>query len=152
MTVTATAPRRVRPQAGLATRATWLAWGRTRAQEARRLGVCPSDLEKALTRHARKTRKLDAARTARRAAAGGCFTAAPVTRAGCGTYLALLLHRALGEGPCDDCVQNAAWRGLVAARQPDAWYSPVTPAEARRNRDILERELKASAARKQGGA
>ena len=70
-----------------------------------------------------------------------------VARAGCGTFLALLLHRELGEQPCSEClrgedVHRLAREGIPRRPQPPLVYQPVTAAEAAFNRGVIEREIR----------
>jgi hypothetical protein len=80
-----------------------------------------------------------------------------VTRQGCGTFLALLLHLDLREFPCPECMEAGQRRGLPAdevvrrlAARPV--FRPVTPGQAWRNRQAIVEELKAlGASRRSAG-
>lgn len=57
------------------------------------------------------------------------------TRRGCGTFLAYLLHRALGELPCIPCYRARFPGGLLREGLP---CGPPGPSGAQRNRAMLE--------------
>jgi hypothetical protein len=68
----------------------------------------------------------------------------PGLRKGCGTYLARLLHRDLGEPPCPACVQGEGERrpGFDAASWQPVTYLPVTAEQAAYNRLVLDWALR----------
>jgi hypothetical protein len=88
----------------------------TYAGLAERTGASISAIKQAYTRRNRVLAKAAAAaarpaQTAEVAPLALALASDPGRRAGCGTILALLLHQALGEEVCGDCLANAAGRG-----------------------------------------
>lgn len=68
-------------------------------------------------------------------------------REGCGTHRGLLLHQAAGESPCPECLRGEAVRrveheGIPVRPSPVPDLPPVSPEQAARNRDVLERAVK----------
>jgi hypothetical protein len=73
---------------------------------------------------------------------------APATcyRPDCGTYHGLLLHQARNEKPCPECIRGEAVRriepeGIPCRPSPVPAFGPVTPDQAKQNRDILLKAL-----------
>ena len=74
---------------------------------------------------------------------------APATcyRPDCGTHHGLLLHQALSEKPCPECIRGEAVRrieseGIPNRPSPVPAFAPVTPEQAARNRAVLERAIR----------